>query len=74
MWDSVLSARIARWVVSCEEGGLQSSQTSCRDEVVERSLRRHERKVPKTMSGAIINPKQLHFEQTLRRSSPNLPH
>jgi hypothetical protein len=53
MWDSVLSARIARWVASCEEEGLQSSQTSRRDEVVERSLGRYERKVPKTMSGAI---------------------
>ncbi|KAN0121758.1 hypothetical protein V8E51_000084 [Hyaloscypha variabilis] len=53
MWDSVLSARIALWVTRCEEEGLQSSQTSRRDEVVEKSLGRNERKVPKAATGAI---------------------
>jgi hypothetical protein len=53
MWDSVLSARIAKWVARCEEEGLQPSQPSRRHKMAERSLGRNERKVPKTATGAI---------------------
>jgi hypothetical protein len=53
MWDSVLSARIAKWVACCEEEGLQSSQASRRNELVERNLGRNGGNVPKTVSGAI---------------------